>query len=46
MQTINPGRVTALAEMCIAALMVHAGVSKHQLAGRTGRVKRDGRRKS
>ena len=45
MQTIDPALVTALVAMCVAALMVHAGVAKRRLAWRTRRTQRDKKRR-
>jgi hypothetical protein len=45
MRTIDPGLVTALVAMCVAALMVHAGVAKRQLTCRTRQKQRERRRR-
>jgi hypothetical protein len=44
MQAIDPALLTALVAICAATLMVHAGVTKRQLAWRP-RTRRDRRRR-
>jgi hypothetical protein len=46
-QTIDSALVTAVVALCVAALMVHPGVSKRQLTWRGGRtVNGDGGREA
>jgi hypothetical protein len=40
MQTINPALTAALVAMCVAVLMVQAGMAKRQLAWRMQRTRR------
>ena len=41
MHAIDPRLMTALVAMCIATLMVHAGISKRRLAWRPRRTNRE-----
>jgi hypothetical protein len=45
MQTIDPALVTGLVAMCVAVLMVHAGIAKRQLSWRSRRTNRFRRRR-
>ena len=45
MQTIDPPLMTALFAMCVAALMVNAGVAKRRLEWRPPSVSRKRRRR-
>jgi hypothetical protein len=44
-QTINPALITMLIAMCVASLMMHAGVAKRQLSWRKRRAQRPKRRR-